>query len=302
LLPANIAFGTGIYQRTRNARTLVWNNYPKPGDEATWSGYRDSDGYAHGFGTLTWYTVQQGEPESAGPVLYARYWGHMVRGKFNGPVNVHSRGKTNYAIFVDGVRKTRWAAGPAPYRAETQWHAIARRLKIRSEQSEISSEPAGQAVGETPAEGPSSAEEPQGPTSQSARTESSQRLVFNLPKRTAGVTSLPPAPTEGKPRIGIDDSLRLLVWPPRSLRMALSPRARLHLAKKEVLGLADALARSRGYNLAEYETSEPYYDPAYQTWSLTYDQRPVGGKPGTAKCFSVAVSDKTKAIALVEAR
>jgi hypothetical protein len=38
LVLANVARGEGTYQRTRNGKTFVWNNYPKPGDEATWSG------------------------------------------------------------------------------------------------------------------------------------------------------------------------------------------------------------------------------------------------------------------------
>lgn len=114
LVFANVAYGDGTYQRTKNGKTLVWNNDPKPGDEATWSGDRDREGYASGFGTLIWYRAQKSETGSDKSALYMRYWGNMVRGKFNGPVNAHSNGKTDHAIFVDGVQTTRWAAGPAP--------------------------------------------------------------------------------------------------------------------------------------------------------------------------------------------
>jgi hypothetical protein len=114
LVFANAAFGDGTYQRTKNGKTLVWNNDPKPGDEAKWSGDRDREDYASGFGTLTWYRPQKSETDSAKSALYMRYWGNMVRGKFSGPVNAHSKGKTDHAIFVDGVQTTRWAAGPAP--------------------------------------------------------------------------------------------------------------------------------------------------------------------------------------------
>src|SRR5207253_201554 len=58
LVFANVALGEGTYQRTRNGKTLVWNNHPKPVDEATWSGTRDQEGYARGLGTLTWYKKQ----------------------------------------------------------------------------------------------------------------------------------------------------------------------------------------------------------------------------------------------------
>jgi hypothetical protein len=108
LLPvfAGGAFGEGTYQRTKDGKTIVWNNDPKPGDAATWFGDRDGERYATKVGTLTWYT--------ADGAVYARYFGNMVRGKFDGMVNVHSKRKTNHAIFVDGQRTTRWAAGRAP--------------------------------------------------------------------------------------------------------------------------------------------------------------------------------------------
>src|SRR3979411_2602034 len=109
LVFANLALGEGTYQRTRDSKTIVWNNNPKGGDAATWSGGRDRDGYAAGFGTLTWYTAQQHKP-----AVYAHYFGNMVQGKFDGAVNAHTKGKTGYASFVDGRRMTRWAAGPAP--------------------------------------------------------------------------------------------------------------------------------------------------------------------------------------------
>ena len=40
LLFASVAYGAGSYQRTRDGKTLVWNDSPKRGDEATWSGKR----------------------------------------------------------------------------------------------------------------------------------------------------------------------------------------------------------------------------------------------------------------------
>jgi hypothetical protein len=150
LVFANLAFGDGTYQRTKNGKTLVWNNDPKPGDEAIWSGDRDRQGYASGFGTLTWYTAQQ-EPGSAKSALYARYWGKMVRGKLNGPVNAHSKGKTAHAIFADGVRTTHWAAGPAP-----SWRVAQQPTKPAKPETaaEPTSEGSGVAGPEAPAKGP----------------------------------------------------------------------------------------------------------------------------------------------------
>src|SRR5438552_7897851 len=110
---ASVALGEGTYQRTKDGKTVVWNADPKPGDVAAWWGDRDREGYASGFGTLTWYKTQGATGSTE---IYARYFGNMVRGKFNGAVNAHSKGKTAHAIFVDGTRTARWAAGPAPSR------------------------------------------------------------------------------------------------------------------------------------------------------------------------------------------
>ena len=180
LVSVDVARGEATYQRTRNGKTLVWNNRPKSGDEATWSGARDREGYARGFGTLTWYTKQS---RFAKPTLFARYFGNMMQGKFNGPVNVHSKKKTHYAIFDDGVRTTQWSIGTAPRGATARWRAIIARQRINSERS-------GVAEPEAPAEGPSS------PPQESVQDLRSERW----------------------PKIDIDDSLRVLALPPRSLR------------------------------------------------------------------------------------
>src|SRR5207244_1017446 len=105
------------------------------------------------------------------------YWGRMIRGKFNGPVNVHSKRKTLYAIFDDGVRVTRWSPGTAPSGATARWRAIIARRNAVSEP-------------EAPAEGPSS------PPQESVQDLRSERW----------------------PKIDIDNSLRVLALPPRSLR------------------------------------------------------------------------------------
>ena len=119
-------------------------------------------------------------------------------------------------------------------------------------------------------------------------------------------------PSEGRPKIDVDDSLRLLAWPPRSLRTkslrsqtganpetAWSSPASARLTKEEVVDLADAAARAHGYDLSEYQRAEPHYDWADGAWSLLYDQEPAAGTTEIAKHFSVAVDDKTKRTVLV---
>lgn len=197
LLLMDVALGEGTYQPTKNGSTLVWNNQPKPGDEATWSGGRDREGYARGFGTLIWYTK---ETDSEKPALYASYFGRMVRGKLNGPVNVHSKKKTHYAIFVDGARTTHWSPGTAPSGASARWRAVIARQQINSESS--FAEGSGVAEPEAPGEGPASAPDELGRDGPTSPAEESIRDLRS----------------ERWPMIDIDDSLRLLVWPPRSLR------------------------------------------------------------------------------------
>ena len=188
LLLLGIARGEGNYQRTRNGKTLVWNEHAKAGDEATWSGGRNGNGYARGFGTLVWYTKEAG---SRKPQLYARYWGNMVDGKFNGPINVHSKKKTHHAIFADGARVTRWTPGPAPSRMTSRQIAL---ITKHNAVAVREAEPA------PPAAGPMfrrSNDNEQKPESR----ESVQDLW-----------------SERWPKIDIDDSLRVLALPPRSLR------------------------------------------------------------------------------------
>lgn len=186
-----VARADANYQRTRNGKTLVWNDHPKSGDEATWSGKRDREGYAHGFGTLIWYTKEAGV---AKPQLYARYWGNMVRGKFNGAVNVHSKKKTHHAIFADGARITSWAPGRA--RARMTSNQIALLAKYNAA--------AGVQVGEPEPQAPAA-----GPEDQTFEV-IDQKSELN--------ESVQDLWSERWPKIDIDESLRVLALPPRSLR------------------------------------------------------------------------------------
>ena len=90
----------GIYQRTADGRTLVWNKYPTPDDQVAWSGQTDSHSYASGAGTLTWYK---------GTTFVSRYSGTMVAGKFNGVVtNEDANGNAFRGSYVNGEKRT-WA-------------------------------------------------------------------------------------------------------------------------------------------------------------------------------------------------
>jgi ketosteroid isomerase-like protein len=93
ILFAGFVYGAGSYHRTRDGQTLVWRDVPSRGDEATWSGERDKDGYATGSGVLTWYKVRPAIVTGSNILdtrryvnMINHYSGRMVRGKFQGAV------------------------------------------------------------------------------------------------------------------------------------------------------------------------------------------------------------------------
>ncbi len=220
---AELATGKGNYQSTKNGKTLVWNSDPKPGDVATWSGSRNREDYAHGFGQLTWYTKERGFDE---PQLYARYWGRMVNGKLEGPVNVHSKGKTDYAIFIDGMRVTGWAPGTASLRANAQWRMLVakRRENVEpeapaagpiDERSEVGDQ---RFAGANSTAGVREREDANRTREAGDSVLEKTEISDNREVRTEPGESIQDLWSERWPKIDIDDSLRLLAFPPRSLR------------------------------------------------------------------------------------
>ena len=243
---AGVALGAGgTYQRTKDGNTIVWNDHPKPGETADWSGKRDREGYATGFGTLIWSTAKGAE--------YARYLGNMVRGKFDGPVNVHSKGKTAHAFFVEGGRTTGWARGPVEKTAEVKGQTSAvRTSETRAAEPQAPEE----TVPETTITSRSSLFAPGavrpiehvGQKPESVHKQTSKRTEAVAPRRSGSPstddvvrggkpvrentkeedvpppiepTPLPtiaaPAPSATE-RKDVDDSLKSLVAPPSSLR------------------------------------------------------------------------------------
>jgi ketosteroid isomerase-like protein len=109
VLFASVAYGAGSYQRTRDGQTLIWRDVPERGEEATWSGKRDKNGFATGSGVLTWY---KNEPNAVTGsnildtrryvILINHYSGTMVRGKFKGAVtDVNAKGGRSQPTSVD---------------------------------------------------------------------------------------------------------------------------------------------------------------------------------------------------------
>lgn len=327
----------GVYQRTKDGKAMVWNNYPLPGDAATWSGDRDLDGYATGYGTLIWSRSEQKIVTGSSipiskHIAVTSYSGMMIQGKLDGPVvNVDANGKTFHGTFVDGRKTKDWAVGPAPGPSSTDI---------------VASQPRGEsverdAVVEPPAEGPSPS-----PTHQ-PRTERAHRdTVVDVPaegppqgtSRTAttvgkpgservervdeNISAPPMAITQTSPRAA-DDSLRSLTSPPALLRKnpgaEPSPQASIpsttslsspspspavakaRLTAAQVIELADAEARGQGYALGGYQHPQAHYIPTDGTWSVFYDQKSVDSNAmgEVADPFTVSVEDKTKKTSII---
>ena len=322
LLPfASAVSADGRYERTKDGKTMVWNDDPAPGDVASWSGDRDAEGYADGFGTLTWYTGGTRE------TLYAYYFGNMVRGKFNGPVNGHSKGVTNHAVFSNGKRTTRWASGPT------------RSWSVPRGKPEPVRTPAPVVFAKAELEKPTEFNPAQtvvraSPSPVSVRTTNATRPVpdFNglleqpAPSPTEDVPAEGPKPnpveaatppaaqTSDAPKVENLQAIQALVGPPPSLRTAPSPDSTAeqslpgsssvpesHLKKEEVVALADAEARKRGYELNDYERPDPVFDPTDQTWSLSYDLKSTDDGASN-KHLAIAIDDETKKTAVVPSR
>jgi hypothetical protein len=145
LLLANVAYGAR-YQRTQDGKTLVWNNLRGVAHGATWSGGRESDGYATGEGTLTWYrgelkiATDSSKPLKEGSVVVSSYTGKMVRGKFEGLVAREQGGTTLYTTFVNGNKASYWSSQPTTA-AKTKEQQLAKPVRKEPVESAVAEEP-----------------------------------------------------------------------------------------------------------------------------------------------------------------
>jgi hypothetical protein len=300
-LLANGAYAK-TYQRTYDRWALFWNNYPKSDDVAKWSGARDGNKYATGRGTLTWYTVERttltGINVPFSRYKFAsRYSGKMVRGKFDGMVvRVDVNGETFHARFVEGRKTKDWEAGPPPLPTDQPAEQVQRDVVAATEPE---TKPPALAAGPSP-----------------------------MPHETSN-QSVPGAAVKATPSPAMDDSLRSLISPPALLRMKAmaeaSPQASMppkessppqesvppatpspppgpSLSATEVIDLADAEARTQGYDLGEYQRPQAHYTATEGTWSVSYAQNYVDGIGEVGTPFSVTVEDKTKKISIVPDR
>jgi hypothetical protein len=192
---ATTALTAGEYQRTKDGKTLIWNADSKPGGSASWWGERDKEGYAKGVGELTWYTKQS--------TVYARYYGNMVHGKLDGPINVHVKARTAHAFFSDGKRMTGWARGPASSRFATDWRSAIAREKTGAPPEASPPPPSSEAVSareelrsgaqqteEGPAEGAVEEKKENVSATNPAEAANTERPTSNVERRTEDIASV----------------------------------------------------------------------------------------------------------------
>jgi len=196
LLLASSSFGQGEYQQTKEEKTLIWNGNPKPGETSSWDGNRDKENYATGFGALTYYTARGS--------VFALYYGNMVHGKLEGPVNVHTNGRTAHAYFVDGGRMSNWAHGPAPSKMAVPEEVIVEKRKVQAEKEAAAAKrtaAAAEAEKKRKAEAETKAEKPAPEAVEKEATENAQRSTSNIQRpisEPSPASSSPPAVAEKK--------------------------------------------------------------------------------------------------------
>ena len=139
-----------------------------------------------------------------------------------------------------------------------------------------------------PAERPLSAEaeKAQSPSSKSAIAESSQPSTTPVDNSLRTLTGPPSSlhvrtPPETNPPAQISTPPIAAVW---------SPTAGPKLTGVQAMDIADIEARTKGYDLGEYQLPKAEYNAASDTWSVAYVARDADK---AAKKLSVTIQDKT---------
>ena len=179
---------------------------------------------------------------------------------------------------------------------------------VAAKREEVSATAEGEPV--APAEGPAAKEnQPSTPNSESTREPAAQRPTSTETPEIAKAEKPPSRaqrpmsrPSQSKKsQAEVEASLRSLVGPPSTLHTnpgaAPAPPGSVgaaRLTKEEVVDLANAEVRLRGYDVTELSRTEPHYNATDETWSLSYDQSAPEGAEEPAKHFNVMIDDKTK--------
>jgi hypothetical protein len=321
----------GEYQQARDGKTMVWNATPKSGDTASWSGGRDEDNYATGFGHLAWYDAS-GKEQGV-------FYGNMVRGKFEGAVNMHSNGRTMHAYYANGGRVTAWARGRAPANMRVPEGAVAERRKSEEEaaKEELAkatepeptpvtnkAKPVTEPIAKTePSPQPLSERPPRGPGSYHKETAEKPAIV--AAKKTESLRVEPPvlheqisetrdqksevsatsSSTPPAKETQADLSVNALAGPLSSLRTGAipesspenqapspTPKREGPLTEPDVISLVDTEARANGAPIDQYDAPKVDHSAVKGKWTLFY-ARKADASVNLPKAFTATVEDKT---------
>src|SRR5947207_2312873 len=279
---ASAALAEGEYQQTKEGKTIVWNSTPKPGETSSWAGGRDKENYASGFGDLTWYT--------ANGIVYVRYYGNMVHGKFEGAVNAHTNGRTAHAYFVDGGRVTGWARGRAPSRMNLPEEAIIEKRKAAAEKIAAEQKPKPETEKHLAAAAPETATKPKAQP-EKIRSIASKSSATPAPVAQA---SKPPTVAEEKIALALEKTEKpTSVFEPTPI----PTKSEIGTQKSEVSGSTESLAPGLGPAMetttqpSTQETASvaerPVQNP--EASSLPPGDRPSAAKPDAEVSLSTLV-------------
>lgn len=321
MLAIRSLFAAGEYQQVRDGKTLVWNGMPTPGDTATWSGDHDKDNYATGFGDLTWYDASGKEQ--------ALLYGNMIRGKFEGPVNMHTNGRTMHAYYANGGRVTGWSRGRAPSNMPAPAEGVAEKRKAEADGAKQEIAKAAEPESTPPqsreraARGPDTyhketAEKPAivaekknepmpiptPPTlHETAPADSAQHSITEAQPSTPDRASAESPPAAKGTRA--DVSVNALAGPPTSLRAGAipesspekqepppTPKPEGPLTESEVISLVETDARNNGAPIDQYEQPKVDHSAVRGKWTLFYARKPEANAQLPA-AFTATVEDKT---------
>ena len=303
MLATGPLFGAGEYQKAGDGRTMIWNWTPKAGEPASWSGTRDKENYANGFGDLTWHS-----PDGK---VFGLFYGNMVHGKFEGGVNLHTGGRVSHAYFVNGERVTEWARGAARSKMNAPEQAIVERRKSEMENLAAKngnveqSEPATTPVSKKEKAKMAKTQQASTPVEPAShRADSDTRITDSVLTPTAGASESQGEVKESPADVSVD----ALAGPPSALRAnsiresslrkpengtESTPRHDGPLTESEAINAADREARLQGFEIDSYERPKVDHSHVKGRWTLFYSPKNSESASESPASFTVTVEDKT---------
>jgi hypothetical protein len=207
------------------------------------------------------------------------------------------------ALAPGAVRAIDKPNTPTTKKTETEPVKKAEKVKVAEEKTEKPTKPAKpspsptpetktQVADETPAEGPPAVTKEEIPPPPALHTSSPATKETPVDESIRTLTGPPAAlknkPTAPAPPPETNPPTKLAT--PEPAAAAPPPQNAAKLTAVNAMDIADIEARTRGYDLGEYQLPKAEYNAANDTWSVSYAGH---DSDGAAKKFSVIVQDKS---------